>query len=151
MFLWRTTDPVSSARMYKDKEHGFTNRSRPTKIFNTVYPVVKGDRVGLMCTDGESLLSAPIKFNKYRPVTLRDILKSIEAGMKVPFNPNTCDVESVYTIIASFFSNKERLKLVTLFEQGRLTPYDLARDNYDYFQGGGLWKNGNMWVYAAGS
>jgi hypothetical protein len=150
--MWRTTNPVNSAHM------GFRGDTDdripvPADVWNAKLPVRKGDRVALVFFDGAPAVTAPVKGG-----TVRDMFDSIAAGMQKRIDAD--QFRTAYAAIGAFLVTKPRtgilqgkslvVQLVEKLEAGTLTPYDLVRDNYDFYEGN-LSRTDGIWTYAVGS
>ena len=140
---WKLSQPFSTARLYEAELGRFVPFSKDILAINM--GVRKGDRIALLYNNDEVLLTAPIKGGQ----TLHDVLRSLEKGMQTPLTTLN-QIQVAYQMIGYFFKPSDRLRLVKRLEQKKLTPGDLVKDNYEFFEGN-LRRTGNIWIYAVGS
>lgn len=163
---WRTTDPVSDAHA------GYVSGTDdtipvPPEAWKTKLAVRKGDTVALAWDyDGrEPAIVAPVK-----GTTLLDMFKSIEAGMRAPIKvdqfakaykligdsrlarPQPPGGRSKRTTKRTRWSPMSTVAdLVRKLELRQLTPYELIRDGYDFWEGNLKRERSGVWTYGLGS
>lgn len=138
---WRTTDPISTMNIgYDDDDKRIPV---PKELLEQKLKIKKNDRVVLVYNRSVPIITAPIIGS-----TVKDLFKSINKGMhKIIQHDN---VENIYSLISRYVP-KKRFELITLFEQHKLTPYHLVRNNYDFYEGNLRRNNSGIWTYAVGS
>ena len=140
---WKLSQPFSTARFYEAELGRFV--PIPKEMLAIKLAVRKGDRIALLYNNDKVVLTAPITGGK----TLKDVLHSLEKGMQTPLTTRH-QIQVAYQMIGYFFKPSDRLRLVKRLEQKKLTPADLVKDNYEFFEGD-LRRKGNTWIYAVGS
>jgi hypothetical protein len=112
------------------------------KQLDSALPIKKGDRVALLYVAGAPALSYPVKGSR-----LRNLLTSLEKGLRLPIDVNRSNTNVVYQVVGQYFDSKQRIKLIRKFEQGRLTALELTGD-YLVFAGSLRRNKDGVWTYA---
>lgn len=140
---WRTTNPISSMNI------GWDNNDNPIPVPKHLLVkklnIKKNDRIVLVYHDSKPVISAPIIGD-----TVKDLFQSISKGMNTVIRPDKNNVEQVYSIISRFVPRRRHI-LINLFEENKLTPYHLVRDNYDFYEGNLKRERNGIWTYGVGS
>ncbi len=139
---WMMDKPLSKA------SYGYDENDKPIPIPDEVLKIPlkirRNDRVGLVWNEGEAILTAPL-----RGKTVKDFLKCIESGMKSKIELS--EAENIYKVVGTFFRSEDRLRLITAFEKGKLTPGEIIHDNYCFFEGNIKRERNGIWIYGVGS
>jgi len=138
---WDLRKPLSHARLVVNGE-----RIRITSdIWNVKTNFKKGDKILILRNPtGKHLVG------KVRGSTVKDILKTLEAGLNgIIKNNNIGNIIFVYNLISKFRHPDLRLTLAKKFESNKLKPLDLLGD-YNALSGG-FKKVKGVWRYSLSS
>ena len=128
---------------------GYDSSNKLVKISNEIWNkklnVKRGDQISLVYYDGKPIITHSIKGN-----TIKDILKSLENGLRKPLEVTYENAKKVYITTSSFRFAKDRIKIIKLFENKKLCPIDLI-GNYQFFEGSLKRTRNGTWVYDVGS
>jgi len=138
---WTITTPLSTAHIISTDEQPV-----PSTLLNHKLSVRSGDTIAILYNH-----YTPIITEKITGSTLKSVLSSLERGLQKRVSPHDNDLrEQIYSRISGFFRTKDRLRLINLYEKGRLKPIDLLGDHI-FFEGGLKRGKGGVWTYGLGS
>lgn len=143
---WRVTDPISAMNIGYDKND--VSIPVPKEILGQELNIKSKDRITLIYSRGSSIpfITFPITGK-----TVKDLFKSLSKGMKTIIIPNNQITFGIYDIISNFIRSADRVRLISLYETKKLTPYHLIRDNYDFYEGNLKRNRNGIWTYGVGS
>lgn len=137
---WTITRPFTTAVIIP------TDEQIPSSLLNYKLPVRSGDTISLVYNNNESILTERISGS-----TFKSVMTSLQRGLQKNIPTGDSDTrEKVYQRIAMFIRPKDRLRLINLFEKGKLKPVDLL-GNHIFFEGGLRRGKEGIWTYALGS
>lgn len=103
------------------------------------------DEVALLYYDNQPLFTYPVKTG-----TIFGLFSAIDEGLREVIDPSIrSEREKVYSLIAKFLKNKDRLHLIKKFESGKLQLLDLLGD-FTGVRPPFIRENG-IWVYGLDS
>lgn len=139
---WNMQYPLSKAIIFVNKELNYVKLAHFEKQLNLKLPIKKNDNVSLLGWRDDAVIK--LKGNR-----VIDFLETIDNGLEKIINKNNTKAQTfIYEWISNIKSSELRKKLITKFENGKLTLRNIL---FDYYFEGHLVKKRNTWYFSIGS